>query len=80
MRSQPAAIGVGLAFFLAVEPLAASMSQVAAAWSPTGAVAAIIGVDQPDRLRWPYAALALTGYVTVASVVSFWLHDRRDVV
>ena len=80
MRSQPAAVGMGLAFFLAVEPLAASLSQVAAAWSPTGAVAAIIGVDQPDLLRWPYAALALTGYVAVVSVVAFWLDERRDIV
>ncbi len=79
VRSQSAAVGAGLAFFLAVEPLAASLSEVAAACSPTGAVAAIIGAQQPDLLQWPHALAGLAGYVAISCAVATWLHGRRDI-
>ena len=65
---------------LVVDPLLASVSEVAARWGPGGAAAALLGGASSDALPAWTGTLLLTGYAVACVAAGAVALHRRDVV
>lgn len=78
LRSQPAALGLGLLLVLAVEPALASFSALVDELGPSGAAAGLVGIDdapRPPALAGLALLVAYAGACVAAGVVAT---ERRD--
>jgi hypothetical protein len=78
VRSQPAALALGLLLVLVAEPAVATFSDLAGRFGPTGAGAGLVGIADADAPAAGPALAVLVAYAAAALAAGVVATERRD--